>query len=127
MRLDIQTRSFDLTPYMRTHIERRVHHAFDRVIRDIAVVEVRLGDINGPRGGPDKRCGLVVRLTDGQAVIVREIDTCAYGVVDRATTRAKRLVKDRLRKRVQRRRRGRNTLRIRQDGDGEAGAAMLVA
>jgi hypothetical protein len=94
----------------------------------ISVVVVRLGDINGPRGGPDKQCGLVVQLVGGQTVVVSETDTCAYSAVDLATTRMKRLVNDRLRE-GRDRRRGRQTIRGRRPdiGDGEAGAAVLAA
>jgi ribosome-associated translation inhibitor RaiA len=120
MRLDIRSRSFPLTTYIHTHVERRIHYALDRVMARIAAVEVRLSDINGPRGGVDKQCGLLVRLADGRTVVVRERDTCVYRVVDRATTRVKRLVSEQLKRR---RGRGRGRARDRETIRDRSGSA----
>ncbi len=127
MRLEIHSRSFPLTPYLSRHVEGRVHHALDRVLPRVSVVSVRLADVNGPRGGSDKHCGVTVRLADGQTVVIRELDACAYRVVDRAVTRMKRQVKERLKAQRQRRR-GRLTIRRpdREPGDDDADAAAVA-
>jgi len=54
---------------------------------------VRLTDVNGPRGGPDKRCLIAVRLTRPRRVIVIEdVDTDHNVVVSRAAERTSRAV-----------------------------------
>ena len=45
-------------------VERRVRFAFRRLNALVPRAEVKLEDINGPRGGPDKRCQIALR-TDG--------------------------------------------------------------
>jgi ribosome-associated translation inhibitor RaiA len=65
---------------------------------------VRFADVNGPRGGPDKRCDVQVQLVGGHTVRVRETDRCLYRAVDRAARQARRVVKDRLRRQRAKRR-----------------------
>jgi hypothetical protein len=66
---------------------------------------VRFADVNGPRGGPDKRCDVQVQLVGGQTVRIRETDSCPYRAADRAARRAGRVARDRLR-RLRTKRRG---------------------
>lgn len=56
----------------RARVEERVRSALGTVsshIRDVAVV---LSDVNGPRGGVDKRCLLRVRLAAGGPEVVTQ-------------------------------------------------------
>jgi putative sigma-54 modulation protein len=68
MKVDIRSIGFSLTD----SIERCVHAGLERVLRrgdpSLRRVEVRLADINGPRGGEDKRCSLRASY-DGREVI----------------------------------------------------------
>ena len=43
-------------------ITRRLHFVLGRFAREIERVTVRVGDLNGPRGGTDKRCHMEVKL-----------------------------------------------------------------
>ena len=113
MHIEIRSRNYSLTPYVRTHVERRVHYAFDRILSRIKRVEVRLADVNGPRGGRDKQCVIGVHVAGGPGVTVREEDSCVYRAVDKATGRIKRHVKELLRERAGRRRR-RESIRFRE-------------
>ncbi len=112
MRVRIQSRSFDVTDSYGRHVRRRVHHSLDRVQRRIADVEIRLMDLNGPKGGVDKQCNVIVRLLNGRRVILRETDSCAWRLIDVATNRMKRLVMEHLELRRGRRgRRSRESIR----------------
>jgi ribosome-associated translation inhibitor RaiA len=51
---------------------------------------MRLSDINGPRGGADKRCHVRVVLDGLHDVVIEDIEADLYVAIDRATDRAGR-------------------------------------
>ena len=69
------------------HIERRLRFALVRFGRRIEKVFVFLHDSNGPRGGVDKVCRILVKTRGCGAVVVTETDAQWVAAVDRATTR----------------------------------------
>jgi hypothetical protein len=69
------------------HVDRRLHFALARFGARIARVTVFLDDVNGPRGGVDKVCRIVVRLRSGADVVATVEDVDWVAAVDRATTR----------------------------------------
>ncbi len=52
--------------------ERRLLFATDRFEPEIREIDVVLSDLNGPRGGVDKRCTLVARLRRGGTLEIQE-------------------------------------------------------
>lgn len=92
MRIDIQARDFTLTYALRSHIERRLGYAFSSHYHYIECINVRLSDINGPRGGSDKRCHLHIVLPNHADVVVKDTESDLYVAIDRATDRARRAV-----------------------------------
>lgn len=90
MKIDIRTRGFSLTPGLRTHVERRLTFALDRYEQRVARVRVTLGDLNGPRGGQDKRCHVDVLVRGAGTVLARAVDADAYAALDVAAHRARR-------------------------------------
>jgi len=97
MEIEIQARNFSLTRAMRAHIERRLGFALSTCYRHVRRILVRLSDINGPRGGSDKRCQLEVMLP-GQAVVVEDTEADLYVAINRAASRAGRTVMRQLRR-----------------------------
>ena len=69
------------------HLDRRLHFALSRFSSRIARVTVFLEDVNGPRGGVDKACRIVVRLRRGADVVASVEDVEWVAAIDRATTR----------------------------------------
>lgn len=69
------------------HVDRRLHFALSRFSSRIARVSVFLEDVNGPRGGVDKACRIVVRLRRGADVVASVEDVEWVAAIDRATTR----------------------------------------
>lgn len=92
MLIDIQTHDFDLTDSLHSHAERRLRFALSCCDDHIQRIEMRLSDINGPRGGSDKRCRLRVVLGGLPDVVIEDIETDLYVAIDRATDRAGRTV-----------------------------------
>lgn len=71
----------------------RLEFALGRFGRLVRSLTVRLTDINGPRGGLDKKCLVAVRLTRPRHVIVIEdVDTDCYVAISRAAERTSRAV-----------------------------------
>ena len=90
MQIDIKARNFSLTEALRSHTERRVLYAMSCCDDRIQRVVVRLSDINGPRGGEDKRCHLQVVLAGLPDVVVEDTEADLYVAIDRAAARAGR-------------------------------------
>ena len=104
MKIETQAHGFPLTDGLRHHIRQRLHFAFDRIGERIRKVVVRLSDINGPRGGADKRCQLQVSLDKRPEVIIEDTQSDLYAAVDHASERAARtLVRQLSRERAHRR------------------------
>lgn len=87
MRLLIQTQGLLLSRQDRDEIRSRIHHAFARFGHKTLGASLHLQDINGPRGGLDKNCHLVVELEDTTAVIT-DRGSDLKSVVNRAVHRA---------------------------------------
>jgi ribosomal subunit interface protein len=92
MHIDIQARNFSLTDALRSHAERRLRFTFTCFRQQIQRIVIRLSDINGPRGGRDKRCHLQVVMDGLPSVIVEDTEGDLYVAIDRATERAGRSV-----------------------------------
>ena len=90
MQLDIQCRGFDLTDSLRDYAKKRLAYSLNCGDSHIARVIVRLSDINGPRGGKDKRCHLELRLKGLPEVVIEDTEADLYVAVDRAADRAGR-------------------------------------
>lgn len=90
MQIDIQARDFSLTDALRDHAERRLRFALTCCNDHILKIVMRLSDINGPRGGKDKRCHLQVVLSGLPDVVIEDVETDMYVAIDRATDRAGR-------------------------------------
>jgi ribosomal subunit interface protein len=92
MQTHIQSRGFNLTEALREYTLRRLRYAVSFASDRIRRVTVQLSDINGPRGGADKRCQLVVTMEKLPSVIIEDTENDLYAAIDRATERAARSV-----------------------------------
>ncbi|MFZ3035777.1 MAG: HPF/RaiA family ribosome-associated protein [Rugosibacter sp.] len=90
MQMDIQCRGFDLTDGLRDYVKKRLAYSLNCGDGHIMRVVVRLADINGPRGGEDKRCHLGLRLKGLPEVVVEDTEADLYVAIDRAAERAGR-------------------------------------
>ncbi|MFC5461757.1 HPF/RaiA family ribosome-associated protein [Massilia niabensis] len=90
--MTIHTNGFDITTALRSYIEQRLVTALGWARHHMRKLAVSLSDINGPRGGVDKRCKIQVRLAGGRDIIIDDIDADLYAAIDRAADRADRAV-----------------------------------
>ena len=92
MQINIQSHNFPLTKALRGHVERRLGFALSTRNEHIQKVMVRLSDINGPRGGEDKCCRVMVVLPHLQDVVIEDTKANLYCAIDQAADRAGRTV-----------------------------------
>ena len=92
MQITIQARSFSLTGALSNYVKRRLGFALSNHGEHIQHIMVRLSDINGPRGGKDKQCQLLVLLDQLPDVFIEDIEADMYVAIDRAADRAGRTV-----------------------------------
>jgi ribosome-associated translation inhibitor RaiA len=90
MQIDIQARDFPLTDALRSHAERRLRVVLTCCDEHIQRVVMRLSDINGPRGGADKRCHLQVVLAGLPNMVIEDTEANLYVAINRAADRAGR-------------------------------------
>lgn len=88
MELAIRTRRLSLSPDALAELRRRVLLVFARVPLWVRAVDVTLSDINGPRGGADKRCRVRVRGYAVRGVVVEQTGVDALATVVLAAERA---------------------------------------
>ncbi len=96
MQVDIQCRGFELTGSLREHVRKRLACNLPAGETAIQRVTVRLSDINGPRGGEDKRCHIALRLKGLPHLVIEDTEADLYVAIDRAAERAGRTLARRL-------------------------------
>ena len=96
MKIDIQALDFSLTGSLMRELEKRVTYPLSARHDDIKCIMVRLGDVNGPRGGKDKYCRIRVEMPGHKDVYVEDIESDMYTAIYRAAGRASRTVSRRL-------------------------------
>lgn len=90
MKLIIRVRGIESIDELRTRVVRRVHFALARLLTAGSRVAVALSDVNGPRGGRDKRVLIRVTTPGRPEVVIQEDGVDAAATVDRAVDRAAR-------------------------------------
>lgn len=91
MKIDVRFRGLEGSDALRRYVVRRVGFALDRFSNLVQEVVIRLSDVNGPRGGADKRCQVTVHgRAMGAAIAIEAEGADAYAVTDEAIMRAAR-------------------------------------
>lgn len=84
MKIDVQARRFALTDSLRLAVHREIARLAQALGAGITRVSVRLFDVNGLRGGPDKGCLVHAQFTDGTSVVGSDVDADLYRSVPAA-------------------------------------------
>ena len=98
--LSIHTKGFSLTGALKARVSERINLIIGNVGHPITAIDVRLSDINGPRGGVDKKCNIRIKLSGQPSIIVTDIQHDMYYAIDRAASRAMRAVRRQLSQRL---------------------------
>jgi ribosome-associated translation inhibitor RaiA len=111
MRLEIRRRGVRVTEELRSYIRERLWLALGRFARHIGSIRIYLRDVNGPRGGRDKKCRIVVELPPRGRVVVTTEDTDISAAIVSAAARARFAVKRHIKRRRAMRRPPRHSTR----------------
>ena len=87
---------FEVTNGNIQFLHRRLHLALDRLGDSVRRVVVRLSDVNGHRGGIDKRCQLQVQLQGAPDVLIKDVQPDLYLAITRVVDRAARTIARRI-------------------------------
>lgn len=85
--IELRSSNVPVSVALRAHVSRRLDFAVRRFAHRIARIVVRLVDVNGPKGGPDKRCRIVATLAPDREIVVEATDADAYAAVSQAAIR----------------------------------------
>lgn len=95
------------------YFDRRLSFGLSRFGPQISKVIVYLADNNGPKGGIDKSCQIIVRLRRAREVIAKAVDSDWRFAIDRAAA----TIAQNLRRELK---------RVRERGRGSIAAARIV-
>jgi ribosome-associated translation inhibitor RaiA len=104
---------------LRDLTERRVRFVLRRLGWLVPRAEVQMSDVNGPRGGIDKRCQVELRTDGAGSVVVTSVASDWRTALDNALARATRLL-------MRAWRRGNDSRRLRQRLTGQERWAQIT-
>lgn len=97
MKIEVKSKTLNLTESTQRSIARQIEFGLNRLNTHIRKVSVRLTDINGPRGGIDKHCQLIINLDQLPDVVIEDVASDLMFAVNRAADRASRTVSRKIR------------------------------
>ncbi len=98
MQIHVRVRGLAASSALHRHAVGRVEQELRRVAHEITHVVVRITDMNGPKGGLDKRCSIVARGPRVRALSIGQLSANAFSAVHLAAERLARALRRDLRK-----------------------------
>jgi len=92
MLVHIQSRHFSLSEALNKYVKSKVQVMLSRYEEKIIRVDVSLFDINGPKGGEDKCCKIIVKINGSSSIVVQETAEDLYDAINTSSRRAKRAI-----------------------------------
>ena len=87
MAISVRGYGMHVSRKIRRLVDRRVAFELSRFGRQVRAVTVNLEDLNGPRGGIDKRCSMQADLSPGGRVRVEKTDSELRAAIGRTAAR----------------------------------------
>ena len=103
MEFQLRGQRLALSDALKAYTERRVGFALAGITEHVKDVDIRLRDVNGPRGGIDKSCAITVAIRRLGVVFASARGVDAYATIDRAASRIRSVLARRLSRRRDRR------------------------
>ena len=91
MQTIIQSQDFALTGALKSFIQDHANKSMNSCNTHIKQLNIRLKDINGPKGGEDKECCVEVKLANSAPIVVTKRSSDAYQSIRMALSRASRI------------------------------------
>ncbi len=88
----IIAKGIDASQSLREYISETVDSALYWAQDSIHFITVRITDLNGPKGGKDKRCQIHLKVPGMPNVIVSEVSSSLSSAIGRAAQRASNVV-----------------------------------
>lgn len=99
MVIRIAAKGFGLTAGLIDYIHTRVRRRFKRMGGRAREIAITLSDVNGPRGGADKRCRVSLEIPGYPQLVAQTVHGDMYAAIDQSLVRAQqRLVRTHRRK-----------------------------
>ncbi|WP_320820480.1 HPF/RaiA family ribosome-associated protein [Thalassolituus sp.] len=96
MKIKIQARHVALTKDLKDYVKRRISYALGSRDDKIERIVVTLSDVNGPKGGEDKRCKVLIKLDGKNDIVIDDKQEHFHSAIDLAVDRASRAVSRRI-------------------------------
>jgi hypothetical protein len=87
MEISVRTRDIVWNDDLQNQVRRSIEFAVDRHRTRIDRISVYLTDVNGPRGGVDKRCQLIADVRGANPVTILETGDDLMAMLNRAARR----------------------------------------
>jgi ribosomal subunit interface protein len=104
MDVSVRGRHLDVSEPLKAYAERRLLFSIGEFAPRVGSIDVRVADVNGPRGGVAKACDIEVMVPPFGRLFARAVDVDAYAAVDKAAARIRSVLVRRIRHRAERRR-----------------------
>lgn len=111
MNISIRGRHLGISEALRAYAERRLTFSIGSFGSLVSDVDIRVGDVNGPRGGVDKTCLITAVLQPIGTLIAHGRHSNVYSAIDRAAVRIRALTVRYLKRRTRARRTDRRLAR----------------
>jgi ribosome-associated translation inhibitor RaiA len=85
-----------LSDKLRGHIERKLEFAVGRLAQRVDRLSVYLDDLNGPKGGADKRCRILADVRPSQRIVAEQVSDDFFTGISGAAEKLGRAVKRRI-------------------------------
>jgi ribosomal subunit interface protein len=92
MELEIHGQNLRVGEGLHEQVERQMNFALGQFESWISGVSVYLEDVNGPKGGVDKQCRVIVTLKGGKILKIEDMDADLTVAINRATGRLGQVV-----------------------------------
>lgn len=96
MKVKVQTRHLELTSELVEYVKHRINLALEYRFNNIKQVVVTVSDVNGPKGGEDMRCQVLVKLEGQNDIVVDKKSAYLRASIDKAADKTSRTVTKRL-------------------------------